>query len=89
MTDIPSRAEQAREWLRHLEQSRDEQPTRLASARTQAEAERKDALAAEPWDEMWFALPGYNSDGELLFTVALRKLDTEWRLMAWAWAKGA
>ena len=37
MTDIPSaaeqireRAEQAREWLQHLEQSRDEQPTRLA-----------------------------------------------------------
>jgi ketosteroid isomerase-like protein len=24
-----------------------------------------------------------------LFTVALRKVDTEWRLMAWAWAKGA
>jgi ketosteroid isomerase-like protein len=24
-----------------------------------------------------------------LFMVALRKVDTEWRLMAWAWAKGA
>lgn len=23
-----------------------------------------------------------------IFTVALRKLDTEWRLAAWAWAKG-
>ena len=23
-----------------------------------------------------------------LFTVALRKLDTQWRLSAWAWAKG-
>ncbi|MFD5192602.1 nuclear transport factor 2 family protein [Streptomyces sp. NPDC058357] len=23
------------------------------------------------------------------FTVALRKVDTEWRLTAWAWAKGA
>lgn len=23
-----------------------------------------------------------------LFTVALRKVDTEWRLAAWAWAKG-
>ncbi|MCX4850426.1 nuclear transport factor 2 family protein [Streptomyces sp. NBC_00893] len=24
-----------------------------------------------------------------VFTVALRKVDTEWRLTAWAWAKGA
>ena len=24
-----------------------------------------------------------------LFTVALRKVNTEWRLTAWAWAKGA
>ncbi|WP_329203135.1 nuclear transport factor 2 family protein [Streptomyces sp. NBC_01435] len=24
-----------------------------------------------------------------VFTVALRKADTEWRLTAWAWAKGA
>ena len=24
-----------------------------------------------------------------VFTVALRKLGTEWRLAAWAWAKGA
>ncbi len=23
------------------------------------------------------------------FTVALRKLDAEWRVMAWAWAKGS
>ncbi len=23
-----------------------------------------------------------------LFTVALRKVDTDWRLSAWAWAKG-
>lgn len=23
-----------------------------------------------------------------IFTVALRKLGTEWRLTAWAWAKG-
>ncbi|MER6028546.1 nuclear transport factor 2 family protein [Streptomyces sp. NPDC001851] len=24
-----------------------------------------------------------------VFTVALRRVDTEWRLTAWAWAKGA
>lgn len=24
-----------------------------------------------------------------LFTVALRKVDTDWRLSAWAWAKGS
>ena len=44
-------------------------------ARTQAETERKDALAAEPWDEMWSALPGYSSDGELTGMMALPRID--------------
>ena len=41
---IASAAEQARQWLQHIHQSRDEQPTRLAQARTQAETARKDGV---------------------------------------------
>jgi hypothetical protein len=73
--DIASAAEQTREWLQHGQQSRDEQPTRLAQARTQAETERKGALAAEPWDELLSAVPTYGPDGELTGMLALPSID--------------
>ncbi|WP_206306907.1 nuclear transport factor 2 family protein [Streptomyces sp. F001] len=39
---------------------------------------------------MTFALQGRQvTQTGSVFTVALRKVDTEWRLTAWAWAKGA
>ena len=39
---------------------------------------------------MTFSIQGkYLTQTGSMFTVALRKLDTQWRLIAWAWAKGA
>jgi hypothetical protein len=72
---IAHAAEHARQWLQHKQQSQDEQPTRLAQARTQAETERKGALAAEPWDELLSALPTYGPDGEMTGMMALPGID--------------
>jgi hypothetical protein len=48
-----------RELIARLERSREEQPARLAQVRKQAEMERKGALATEPWDELFSAVPTY------------------------------
>jgi hypothetical protein len=37
--------------------------------------ERKGALAAEPWHELWTALPGYSSDGELTGMLAVPSIE--------------
>jgi hypothetical protein len=47
---ISSAADQAREFLTHLERARDEQPERLAKARSDAEEARGWALLEEPLD---------------------------------------
>jgi hypothetical protein len=49
------------------QQARDTQPQRLADTRAEADVARKDALAAEPWDDddLWSAVPTYTLDGEL------------------------
>jgi hypothetical protein len=60
-----------RELIARLERSREEQPARVAQARTQAETERTDALASEPWDELLAAVPAYSSAGELTGMMAL------------------
>jgi hypothetical protein len=44
----PVSAADLREMIARLERSREEQPARLAQARTQAERARHGALAAEP-----------------------------------------
>lgn len=77
-TDDPTpqdRVAAIHELIARIERSRDEQPVRLAEMREQAEAERKRALADEPWDEMWGALPGYNRDGEVIGMMALPSIN--------------
>jgi hypothetical protein len=43
--------------------------------RAQAETERKEALAPEPWDELLSALPTYGPDGELTGMMTLPSID--------------
>jgi len=58
-------AEQMRERIRQIEQSRDEQPERLAAARAEAEKARDWAQIEEPWADQISAIPGYNANGDV------------------------
>lgn len=64
LDEISSAADQARELLNRIRQSRDEQPARLAKARSEAEEARGWSLIEEPWESLVTALPAHNSDGE-------------------------
>jgi hypothetical protein len=72
-----SAAKQALAQVEAIEKSRDEQPARLAEARAKADAARTEALGAEPWDDLWTALPGYTRDGELSGMLALPSITAK------------
>jgi hypothetical protein len=61
----------ARELLARIERSREEQPGRLARARTQANEARERALATEPWDELCSAVPVHDPGGEMVGMMSL------------------
>jgi hypothetical protein len=68
IVDLDRAVETANQILRRrideLERSRDEQPARLAKARSEAEEARGWALIEEPWDDQVTAIPAHNADGE-------------------------
>lgn len=61
---IASMADQARAHLEHLEQSRNEQPERLARARSDAEEGRGWALIDEPLESQVSSIAGLNEYGD-------------------------
>lgn len=68
--------QQAREMLARIEESREEQPTKLAAVRAETDNARSDALAAEPWAECWSALPLHDpATGEMTGLMALPSID--------------
>ncbi|TYQ10822.1 UNVERIFIED_ORG: hypothetical protein L601_002000000590 [Gordonia westfalica J30] len=62
---IESGAAAARQLLADLERQRDEQPTKLAEMRAQADTERDWARINEPWSATLGAIPTYRSDGDM------------------------
>ena len=58
-----SKLSQARAMLAAIEKARDEQPQRLAAARTAADEARGWSLIEEPWHTLITALPTYSPDG--------------------------
>lgn len=54
----------AREVIAGIDRARDDQPDRLAKARSEAEEARGWSLIEEPWHTLITALPAYNADGE-------------------------
>lgn len=54
----------AREVIAGIEQARDEQPARLAAARSAADEARGWSLIEEPWNTLISALPTYNAAGD-------------------------
>ena len=58
-----SKLSQARAMLAAIEKARDEQPQRLAAARTAADEARGWSLIEEPWHTLITALPTYSADG--------------------------
>ena len=62
---IESGAAAARQLLADLERHRDEQPTKLADMRAQADTERDWARINEPWTATLGAIPSYRSDGDM------------------------
>jgi hypothetical protein len=77
MDDVASITEALREKIDRIERSRDEQPIQIAQARAEAETARKNAIAAEPWDDLWSALPGYSPEGQLTGMLALPSIDAK------------
>lgn len=68
-------AEQMRQRIKDIEQSRDEQPVKLAAARAAAEDARTRTLNEEPWGEAWSAIPTTDLNGELNGMMALPSID--------------
>jgi hypothetical protein len=64
LDEISSAADEARALLDHIRKSRDEQPARLATARSEADEARGWSILEEPWETMISAVPTYNAAGE-------------------------
>ncbi|MHA7663732.1 hypothetical protein [Mycolicibacterium sp. HS_4_1] len=64
-------AEQARWAVEQLERSRQQQPAHLANARASAAEARTIGLTAEPWWELWSAMPTHRPGGEINGMLAL------------------
>jgi hypothetical protein len=66
-----------RELVAQIDAAQAAHPTRLAKARAAADAARAQALAAEPWDELWAAVPGYDSQGGFAGMLTLPSVDAK------------
>jgi hypothetical protein len=72
-----SKLSQARAMLAAIEKARDEQPQRLAAARTAADEARGWSLIEEPWHTLITALPTYSAEQFLRGALSLPSITAK------------
>ncbi|MGV9796066.1 hypothetical protein [Gordonia sp. NPDC003422] len=77
ITELNHQAAEARRLIDHIEQSRAEQPARLAEMRAQADSERTLARVTEPWAHTVGAIPTVDTNGQLNGMLGLPSLDAK------------
>ncbi|MGW5520023.1 hypothetical protein [Nocardia africana] len=79
--ELDATVEAAKQILERRQQARTEakesQPERLGAMQVRADIARRAAIAEEPWDTLWSALPGFTADGELAAMLALPSIDAK------------
>ena len=68
-------ADELRRFVADSRRAQQSQPERLAEARARAEAEKRKALAAEPWSEVMTGVPTVDTGGELTGMLSMPTIE--------------